>query len=68
MNEAMKAVLTYGFMQMKVTRITAVVNPMNKPSNLLLEKNGFINSGFLNQQNNELKNVIYILEAQKPQL
>ena len=68
MNEAIKAVLTYGFMQMKVTRITAVVNPMNKSSNLLLEKNGFINSGFLNQQNNELKKMLYILEAQKHQL
>ncbi|MCI1267710.1 MAG: GNAT family N-acetyltransferase [Saprospiraceae bacterium] len=68
MNEALKAVLTYGFMQMKETRITAVVNPMNESSNLLLEKNGFINSGFLNQQNNELKNVLYILEAQKHQL
>jgi len=68
MNEALKVVLKYGFMQMKVTRITAVVHQMNKSSNLLLEKNGFINSGFLNQQNNELNNVLYILEAQKHQL
>ena len=68
MNEVLKAVLTYGFMQMKVTRITVVVISMNKSSNLLLEKNGFIDSGFLNQQNNELKNVLYILEAQKHQL
>ena len=41
MNEAIKAVIQFGFLQMHVNKITASLHPLNKPSRLLLEKNGF---------------------------
>lgn len=42
MDEAMKAVLEYGFTQMKLHSVEANVNPLNQGSIKLLERNGFV--------------------------
>lgn len=42
MDEAMKAVLQYGFEKMQLHSVEANVNPANKNSMKLLEKNGFV--------------------------
>lgn len=42
MQEAMEAVIDYGFQMIKLHRIEAVPNPKNAPSVKLLERNGFI--------------------------
>ena len=44
MNEAVTAVIQYGFRQMKLRFLDAVVHPENKRSIILLERNGFTNA------------------------
>lgn len=45
--EALKAVLQYGFEQMQLERIEALIEPPNKPSQRLVEKQGFTKEGLL---------------------
>lgn len=49
MKEAMKAVLVYGFEQMKLNRVEAFASPFNEPSIRLIEKYGFTKEGLLRQ-------------------
>jgi ribosomal-protein-alanine N-acetyltransferase len=46
MNEALQAVINYGFKSIKLHSIEANVNPNNQPSIRLLEKNGFVREGY----------------------
>lgn len=45
--EALKAVLQYGFERMQLERIEALIEPPNKPSQRLVEKQGFVKEGLL---------------------
>lgn len=49
MNEAIKAVIKYGFETMKLHSIEANVNPGNKASMKLLEKNGFVKEAYFRE-------------------
>lgn len=49
MNEAMKAVLNYGFEKMKLHSVEANVNTENTASIKLLEKNGFVREGYFKE-------------------
>lgn len=49
MDEALKAVIAYGFKKMKLHSIEANINPENLSSQLLLERNGFIREGFFKE-------------------
>jgi ribosomal-protein-alanine N-acetyltransferase len=49
MSEAMSAVLTFGFMQLGLQRIEALVDPENENSKGLLQRLGFIYEGRLRQ-------------------
>ena len=46
-SEAFEAVIRYGFEQMNLQRIEALIEPPNKPSQKLAEKQGFIREGLL---------------------
>jgi [ribosomal protein S5]-alanine N-acetyltransferase len=46
MTEALKAVVDYGYNMMKFHSIEAIVNPENKESMLLLERNAFTKAGY----------------------
>jgi ribosomal-protein-alanine N-acetyltransferase len=50
MAEALRALLTYGFSELALNRIEAVVDPKNKPSQDLLRKLGFSFEGNLRQR------------------
>ena len=49
MNEALKAVLDYGFNVMNLHSVEANTNPGNKESISLLERNGFIREGYFKE-------------------
>lgn len=49
MDEAMKAVLQYGFEIMKLHSVEANVNPANEASRKLLEKNGFVQEAYFRE-------------------
>ncbi len=49
MNEAMQAVLNYGFETMKLHSVEANVNPSNAASIKLLEKNWFVKEGYFRE-------------------
>jgi [ribosomal protein S5]-alanine N-acetyltransferase len=49
MSEAMRAVIDYGFNQLKLHSIEARVSPRNQPSITLLERNNFIREGFFKE-------------------
>jgi len=49
MNEALAKVLNYGFSVLKLHSIEAKVNPDNRQSGKLLQKNGFIKEGYFKQ-------------------
>lgn len=49
MDEAMKAVLQYGFETMKLHSVEANVNPGNKASMKLLERNGFVKEAYFRE-------------------
>lgn len=49
MQEAMTAVLAYGFSVMKLHSIEANVNPANAASIKLLERNGFVREGYFRE-------------------
>lgn len=49
MDEAIKAVLQYGFETMKLHSVEANVNPANEASIKLLEKNGFIKEAYFRE-------------------
>lgn len=49
MNEAMDAVLNYGFSKMNLNRIEATASPKNLPSIKILENYGFVKEGLLRQ-------------------
>lgn len=49
MKEVMKAVLVYGFEQMKLNRVEAFASPLNTPSIRLIEGYGFTKEGLLRQ-------------------
>lgn len=46
-SEAFEAVIRYGFKQMNLQRIEALIEPPNTPSQRLVEKQGFIREGLL---------------------
>ena len=46
-SEALKAVIQYGFEEMNLQRIEALIEPPNIPSQKLVEKHGFIREGLL---------------------
>lgn len=45
--EALSAVIEYGFSELKLNRIEALIEPANSPSQKLVEKNGFTKEGLL---------------------
>ena len=47
MTEAIKAAVDYGFYQMKLHSIEAVLDPRNKASEMVLQKNGFVKEAHL---------------------
>lgn len=49
MDEAMKAVLQYGFETMKLHSVEANINPANTESMKLLEKNGFVKEAYFKE-------------------
>ncbi|CAN5268593.1 GNAT family N-acetyltransferase [soil metagenome] len=49
MDEAMKAVLDYGFREMKLHSVEANVNPLNVASARVLEKNNFMREGYFKE-------------------
>ncbi len=49
MQEVLTAVLDYGFKQMHLHSVEANVNPDNKASMKLLERNGFIREGYFKE-------------------
>lgn len=49
MDEALKAVLHYGFYTMGLHSIEGHVNPVNKASRKLLEKNGFVQEAYFKE-------------------
>ena len=49
MDEAMKAVLQYGFEKMKLHSVEANTNPANAASQKLLEKNGFVKEAYFRE-------------------
>lgn len=49
MQEALAAVLGYGFKTMKLHSIEAIVNPENEPSIKLLERNGFVREAYFKE-------------------
>lgn len=46
-SEALQAVVAYGFTQLDLNRIEALVEPTNVPSQNLLERNSFVREGLL---------------------
>lgn len=52
MSEAMKAVLTDGFEQLKLHRVYAMIGPHNTPSIKLAEKFSFVKEGLMRQDYN----------------
>ena len=49
MDEALKAVIKYGFETMQLHSIEANVNPANAASMKLLEKNGFVKEAYFKE-------------------
>lgn len=49
MQEALSAILAYGFTIMKLHSVEARVNPLNEPSIKLLERNNFIREGLFKE-------------------
>ncbi len=49
MQEALSAVLNYGFTQMQLHSVEANINPANEASRKLLEKNKFIQEGYFKE-------------------
>ncbi len=45
--EAINAIVRYGFEQMEIHRIEALIEPLNLPSQKLVEKQGFVREGLL---------------------
>jgi [ribosomal protein S5]-alanine N-acetyltransferase len=64
MQEAVTAVLDYGFETMKLESIEGVVHPQNAPSIKLLERNKFVQTGTLEE--NDVEMVIYALKKNRP--
>jgi ribosomal-protein-alanine N-acetyltransferase len=52
MSEAVEAIIDYGFRQLNLNRIEALVAPNNIPSLRLMEKNNFIREGLLRKHYN----------------
>jgi ribosomal-protein-alanine N-acetyltransferase len=67
MDEAIKAVLQYGFITMKLHSVEANVNPANAASIKLLERNGFVREAYFRENyyydGKFLDSVIYSLLA-----
>ncbi|NMX93502.1 MULTISPECIES: GNAT family protein [unclassified Pseudomonas] len=49
MSEALRSVLDWGFAQMQLHRVEALVHPQNRPSQALLERLGFTREGVLRE-------------------
>jgi ribosomal-protein-alanine N-acetyltransferase len=49
MKESMKAILKYGFEEMKLNRVEAFIGPKNTPSRKLVERYGFVIEGQMRQ-------------------
>ncbi|WP_422124451.1 GNAT family N-acetyltransferase [Planococcus sp. X10-3] len=45
--ESLQAVIAYGFSQLELNRIEALIEPANSPSQKLVEANGFVQEGLL---------------------
>lgn len=63
MQEAVSAVLDYGFQVMKLEVIDAVVHPQNAPSIKLLERNKFVRVGRLEDEGVEM--LVYALRRNR---
>ena len=67
MQEAMQAIIQYGFEIMKLHSVEANVNPANEASMRLLEKNGFVKEAYFRENyyfdGKFLDSVIYSLLA-----
>jgi ribosomal-protein-alanine N-acetyltransferase len=65
MNEAMQAVLDYGFKTLKLHSVEANINPQNQASRKLLEKHGFVQEAYFREdyyfQGKFLDSVIFSL-------
>ncbi|MGZ5285925.1 MAG: GNAT family N-acetyltransferase [Flavisolibacter sp.] len=49
MSEVMRAMIDYGFQQMKIHSIEANINPLNQASKRLLEKHGFVQEAYFRE-------------------
>lgn len=49
MDEALAAAVAYGFAQMHLHSIEAIIRPENAPSRKLVERNGFVQEGFFKE-------------------
>ena len=50
MSEALCAIITFGFTEMRLSRVEAVVDDPNEPSTALLRKLGFSHEGTLRKR------------------
>ncbi|WP_313806887.1 GNAT family protein [Flavobacterium sp.] len=63
MSEAIKKVIQYGFEEMKLHRIEALISPNNEPSLRLVQKLGFVKEGHLRQhyfKNNVMEDSLFL--------
>lgn len=61
MKEAMKAILDFGFHEMKLNRVEALIGPFNDPSLKLIKSFGFVEEGVMREhycKNGELQDSI----------
>jgi len=69
MQEALTCVLNYGFNTMKLHSVEAIVNPNNKASIKLLERNGFVREGYFREnyffKDKYLDSAVYSLLSQE---
>lgn len=62
MTEALQTIIPYGFNEMKLNRIEALIGPKNIPSFKLLQKFGFTKEGYLREhycKNGEIQDSIF---------
>ncbi|TDM06062.1 MAG: hypothetical protein C4K60_15485 [Ideonella sp. MAG2] len=49
MHEALEVALSWGFEQMELHRVEALVHPLNEPSQQVVQKLGFVREGVLRE-------------------
>jgi ribosomal-protein-alanine N-acetyltransferase len=61
MKEALKAMLDFGFKEMQLNRVEALIGPLNVPSTKLVQSLGFVQEGVLREhycKNGELQDSV----------